>query len=112
MSSIAKVRLLIKFSVGLRAGSSGGELQGKQSQVGGELHVNADASGGSLVAEIVEDGRPLPGLEASNCVPLRENALDHVMPWRGVQSLETLKGRPVSINIKLTNAELFSLWWQ
>ena len=98
--------------VGLRAGSSGGEIKLNQCQPGSELHVNGDASRGSLVAEITENGTPLSGYEASTCVPLKDDALDHVIRWNGGQSVKLPKDKKVNVTIKLTNAEVFSLWWK
>jgi hypothetical protein len=97
--------------VGLRGGPAGGSLRVTRTGIGGELHVNANAAGGSLVAEIVgEDGRPVQGFEAGSCVPLTEDSLDHVVRWRGDPSLAQLEGRKVEIDIRLTGAEIFSLW--
>ena len=97
--------------VGLRAGSAGGELLLTERQSGAELHVNANAAGGSLVAEISENGRPVQGFEASNCLPLTGDSLDHTISWRDAHALGTLQGMAVTVSIKLTNAEVFSLWW-
>ena len=96
--------------VGLRAGSAGGEFLVGLRVDGDELHVNANAEGGSLVAEVIEEGRPVPGLEASNCVPLTEDSLDHALRWRGGALLGSLKGKRAEVSVKLTNAEVFSLW--
>jgi hypothetical protein len=98
--------------VGLRAGSGGGEIKLNQCHPGSELHVNADASRGSVVAEITENGTPLSGYEASSCVLLKDDALDHVIRWNGGQSVTLPKDRKVNVTVKLTNAEIFSLWWK
>ena len=94
--------------VGLRAGPAGGEVLVRLSVDGDELHVNANAEGGSLVAEVVENGRPAPGLEATNCVPFADDSLDHVVRWR-VASLASLRGKSVDLSVKLENAEVFAL---
>ena len=98
--------------VGMRSGSAGGEIVVVQGRSGAELHVNADAAGGSLVAEIVERGGIVPGFEASSCMPMSEDSLDHVVRWQGNPSLAQLDGRSVDVRLRLTNAELFSLWWE
>jgi hypothetical protein len=97
--------------VGMKSGSAGGEMLVTQKRSGAELHVNADAAGGSLVAEIVEHGSTVPGFEASSCLSMSEDSLDHVVRWQGDPSLGQLKGRPVEVRLRLTNAEVFSLWW-
>ena len=96
--------------VGLRAGAAGGEvavtLPGH-----GELHVNADAAGGSLVAEVVDEaGRPATALEAAECEPLRADSLDHVLRWRGNARMDAGRPGPMAVTIKMTDAEMFSLW--
>jgi hypothetical protein len=97
--------------VGLKSGPAGGSLRVSRKDVGSELHVNADAAGGSLVAEIVgDDGRPLPGFEAGSCIPLTEDSLDHVVRWRGGPSLAQLDANAAEIGIRLTSAEIFAIW--
>ena len=99
--------------VGLRAGAGGGEVHVRQPVPYGEVHVNADAARGSLVAEIRDaDGRPVQGFEAVDCVPLAGDSLDHAFCWRGDPTLALDEKRPVSVVLKLTDAELFSLWWE
>jgi hypothetical protein len=98
--------------VGLRAGAAGGEVQITQEVEGSELHLNADAAGGSLVVELSQDGRPLAGFEASSFLALTDDSLDHVVCWRNGPAFSTINGKSVDIAIKLTNAELFSIWWQ
>ena len=98
--------------VGLRAGPAGGEVKVASVAHGRELHVNANASSGSLVAEIVTAaGEPVEGFEAPDCVPLSEDSLDTVIRWRGSPSFAPLAGNPVGVNIKMTEAEVFSIWW-
>jgi hypothetical protein len=97
--------------VGLRTGSEGGSVRVTGRDIKGELHVNANAAGGSLVAEVIgEDGRPLPGLDAGSCLPLAEDSLDHTVRWRDGASPAQLDGKAVEIDIRLTNAEIFSIW--
>ena len=63
--------------------------------------------------EIVDaEGRPFPGFEASACVPLADDALDHAFRWRGDPSPTPSGGGPVTVVLKLTDAEVFSLWWE
>jgi hypothetical protein len=92
---------------GLRAGSGGGELRMKPRAIGPELHVNADASGGSVVAGVYVHGRPVPDMDISDCVPLTQDSLDHVFRWRG-KTLAPVEGR--EIVLRFANAEVFSVW--
>jgi hypothetical protein len=95
--------------VGLRAGSAGGDVKVALNVAGAELHVNANAVGGSLVAGVTENGEPVLGLEASDCVPLSDDSSDHVIRWQGGASLASLIGRSVDISVKLSGAEIFSI---
>ena len=98
--------------VGMRAGSAGGEMLVIQKRAGSKLHVNANVEGGSLAAEVVVDGAVVPGFEASSCVPVNSDSLDHSVRWQGNPSLAHLQGKPVDVKVRLTNAELFSMWWE
>ena len=96
--------------VGLQAGASEGEAVVALHGLSGDLHVNANAADGSLVAEVVVDGQVAPGLDAASCLPMTEDALDHVFRWQAGASPASVGGGPVDVRITLTNAEVFSLW--
>ena len=98
--------------VGLRAGAAGGEVQITQKAQGSELHLNANAANGSLVVDVSQNGRPLTGFEAASFLALTDDSLDHVACWRNGPTLSTINGKSVDIAIKLTNSELFSVWWR
>ena len=72
------------------------------------LTVNADASRGSLRADILEaDGRPIPGLSAAECVPLRADATRHILRWTSGKTPPA--DRPVRVVLNLDRCRLFSL---
>jgi len=99
--------------VGLSAGEKSGEISIPSVVNGRRLHVNANANKGTLMVSITgENGQIIKGAEYRNCLPLREAALDSGICWRDNLSLSRLKGKRVHINVKLTNAEIFSLWWE
>jgi len=99
--------------VGLRAGNPGGEVVVRQPIQGKTFHINADATGGEVVVELAgERGAPIGGFEAGHCVPLRQSSLDHTVVWEGGWPLAGLAGTPVEVRIKMTNAEIFSMWWE
>lgn len=79
----------------------------------GRLHVNADASSGSLRGALLEaNGTPIEGFSVAECQPLVSgDALDHLLEWRN-GDLSSLAGRTVRIHLELRNAELFSLRWE
>ena len=96
--------------VGLRAPAAGGTLQTVPHIAGRRLHVNADASQGSLMAELVGwDGQVIAGHEASACGALRADRLDHSLRWQGAEP--DLSGSTVAVRLLLEDAEVFSLWW-
>jgi hypothetical protein len=43
----------------------------------------------------------------SDCLPLNENSLDHEVRWRGGA---TAPSEDVEVVVRLTDAEVFSLW--
>jgi hypothetical protein len=98
--------------VGLRAGSSQGQLAVKTSVGGRSLYVNANAAGGELAVELAEpDGKPIPGFEAAKAQVISSDSLDHVVNWKGNLLLSRLQGKAVQVNFSMTNAEIFSLRW-
>ncbi len=99
--------------VGLRSGTSGGEIVVEQTVTGNELHFNADASSGSLVVELADDqGLPVPGFEYASATALSFDSLDHVVGWRSNPSLANLTDKKVLVRLRLDRAEIFSMWWE
>ena len=97
--------------VGLRAGDGGGELVTVSMPAGRELHLNADASGGQIAAELLdEEGKVLPGFGAGTCLPFDGDSLDHTMRWGGPARGDRHDER-LSIRLSLRNAEVFSVWF-
>lgn len=82
---------------------------------GEPLHVNVDASGGSVHASLL-DGRekgvrnlfprPLSGFEQSE--PIKGNQLDAIVRWPGGQ---VPADQPVRLQLTARNAKLFSYWF-
>jgi hypothetical protein len=76
---------------------------------GQRLHVNADASGGSLRAELL-DGRtlaPIDGYGADACIAITGDTLDTTLTWR-----EAPAALPASVRLRvhLDAASLYSFW--
>ena len=92
---------------------------------GQNLHVNVDATRGSLRAELYQAesvpaysnspswgwaiGEPLDGFFFQDCVPLEKNTTDGILRWKG-GDLSSLAGRPIVIRFQLVQASLFSFW--
>ena len=82
--------------------------------VAGDLHVNADAAGGRLTAELLdEDGSTtIEGFSAKEGRALaNDDSLDCRLEWNN-GALSSLAGRTVRIRLQLRDAEVFSLWWE
>ena len=85
----------------------------------GQLHINANATGGSIRAELQDvKGTPITGFTMDDCDPLTGDSLDHPMSWGGKSQLpaeivgaaysEGYPGRVLSIRFDLNQAKLFS----
>lgn len=96
--------------VGLLANTRVGEVRLTQSLSGTDIHINADASRGSLVIELSKNGEPIEGFNESNCVPMKEDSLDHTIRWRNSPNLPHIQPGEIDISVKLTNSEIFSIW--
>ena len=77
---------------------------------GHTLWVNADAAGGALAVEVLDDeGRPMPGYGRGDCEPIAEDATAIPVRWRD-RGLRALAGRPLRLKFYLTGVLLYSFW--
>ena len=77
---------------------------------GGVLHINADATHGSIVAEFL-DGEGQPIGDGVVSALLRGDSLDGVPRFES-ESLPNLAGKTVCLKLTLTSASLYSLWFE
>ncbi|MDD5708814.1 MAG: hypothetical protein PHR35_23105, partial [Kiritimatiellae bacterium] len=83
-----------------------------------ELWVNADAGGGRLLVEALdENGRVLPGFEASACRPIVEDTsccpgCRAPVTWTPGNTATALVARPFRLRFLLDNARLFAFGFQ
>ena len=97
--------------VGLRAGDDGGALVTVPLSAGRDLHINADALGGQITAELRDErGEVLPGFGSEDCPPFDGDSLDHTMRWSG-RTRANRHGESLNVGLSLRNAEVFSLWF-
>ena len=84
-----------------------------------QLRINADATGGSIRAELLDVAdKPVPGFTMGDCDPVSGDSLDHTMSWGGKSQLpddmigaaylEGTPGRVMSIRFDIDRAKLFS----
>lgn len=75
---------------------------------GGDLQINADATGGRVRVRVSSPQRlPLPGFDYEDCSPFSGNAVRHTVRWK-TRSLNELAGQPVRLEFELVSADLFS----
>lgn len=97
--------------VSIRADSKPGELLTQPFVLPkGDLHLNADATGGRIEVTLCdEQGTPLKNVGTSQ--PITADVLDGTVKWgKGVP--DELRDRPVRLRFIMTDADLFSYWWQ
>lgn len=110
--------------VSMDAGSDEGWLLTKPLKLKDKtLHVNADASRGYLLVEIMDVvqqkpirfepqfryglGGSLPGFSRWDCNLMTVDRLDHVVTWQGNSDISRLQGKDVILRFILCNAELY-----
>ena len=120
-------KLRIDGFVSLDAGPRPGRLLTRPIYFDGKnLHINVDASHGSVRAEIFEArkaksdsnwpsanweiGEPIQGFALEDSVPLHGNTSNGLIRWKGTDSLESLSGKPIVIRFHLVQCSLYSFW--
>jgi len=72
-----------------------------------ELALNVDAAQGEVRVQLADQaGKPLAGFRFQDCQPITSDSLAAPVEWK--QSLESLRGRTVRLEILLTSAQLFA----
>ncbi len=75
------------------------------------LFVNADASRGHIVAEIMDNkGQIIDGYSKDQCLPVKVNGTKLAIEWKNTKALENLSNKPVQIRFYLKNTALYSFW--
>ena len=94
--------------VSLNAGEAEGQMLTKPLTLSSrELHLNVDASQGSVVVSVTDDiGTPLENYTSQQIVG---DQLEASVRFAG--SLEALKGREVRLQFQIRNASLYSYWF-
>jgi hypothetical protein len=97
--------------VSLDAGSKPGVIiTHAMSKMHGPLLVNADASAGSLIAELLDvEGNPIPGYTANECLPVQSNGLKELIQWRDYSQLPDME-KGLRIRFLMKKASLFGFY--
>jgi hypothetical protein len=78
----------------------------------GKIQINA-AMGrfGKIRAEIrkVPDGKAIPGFELENSIPVEGDGHFLTLRWKGGETVDQLKGKPVRLFLELDQARLFAV---
>ena len=96
----------------INASFDGGQLTTRPFALGGdELQVNVKADYGQLTVEMLdEEGNPMPGHTAQDCVAIAEDGVAVPVRWRDGRDLSALRGQPVRLRFALHNARLYAYW--
>ncbi|MCK5702349.1 MAG: hypothetical protein KAI29_14395 [Cyclobacteriaceae bacterium] len=110
-SAIGLATLRLNGFVSLNAGQEPGTVTTRSMQnVNGPLLVNANASGGSLRAELLgNDGNPIPGFSAKDCLPITKDGVVQLIRWRNHAELPEVTAK-LNIKFTLTNTELYGFY--
>ncbi|UCH35832.1 MAG: glycosyl hydrolase family 32 [Armatimonadota bacterium] len=94
------------------ADESGGTLTTRRVRFSGKyLFVNADADGGELRVEVLDEhGRMIRPFTRANCVPISADKTLQAVHWKGAEDLSAVAGKPVKLRFRLTNASLYAFW--
>jgi hypothetical protein len=94
------------------AGAQSGELVTQPFHCNGDrLFINADAQGGSVAAEVLnENGKPLRGFETKVCHAVTTDTLEQGgwIEWRKEKNLRRVQGKQIQLRFTLRNARLYS----
>jgi len=75
------------------------------------LFVNADADGGELRAEVLdESGKVIAPFSHANCIPIRADSALEAVRWKGADDLSALVGKSVKFRFHLRNGRLYAFW--
>ncbi len=96
----------------VRADYDGGELLTRPLKFSGDrLDLNFSTSAvGSIRVEIqTEDGQPIPGFAAADCVEVIGNEIDRTVRWKSGSDVSALAGKTVRLRFVMKDADLFAL---
>jgi hypothetical protein len=75
------------------------------------LRINADASGGEIRIEILdESGQAIEPFTVTNCRPIVGDNVRHKVSWKGADNFSTLRGKDVRLRLVMKNAKLYAFW--
>ena len=101
--------------VAVHAGDDGGFMLTKPlSSPGGKLHINGKTGNGGFIRVAVReadgerDGEWPAGWRFDDSTPFSGDSLDHVMTWKGGDTLDAFPSKTLRLHFWLENADLFA----
>lgn len=76
---------------------------------GQRLALNVSAGGYVKVGILDQAGKPLRGFAVEDCVPVRAEAVRHVVRWSQGEDIRALAGKAVRLCFQMRDAKLFAL---
>ncbi len=100
--------------VSLDAGGEGGSVVTEPFHWEGEqLFLNAVADEGAITVEILDvDGQPLDGYSGQDAAGVGEDGVRQAVAWGERSRMPDTAGGSVRLRISMTNAQLFSYWFE
>ena len=94
------------------AGGAEGTLTTRPVRFKGQhLFVNADAKGGTLTVEVLdEQGQVIKPFSRGNCLPVSADKTLQPIRWKNGHDLSKLAGKPVKFRFHLNKARLYAFW--
>jgi hypothetical protein len=90
---------------------AGGELVTKPFTFTGEsllLNFASSAAGGMEVELQTPDGHAIEGFSLSDCTEIIGDRIEHLVRWKNSSDLSSLSGKPIRMQIRMKDANLFS----
>lgn len=97
--------------VSLDASEEGTLLTEPVTLSGDHVMVNANASDGRILVEILDEASlPIEGFAGENAPSISEDGVSLAVRFDGQNDISSLTGRPIRLRFTMQNASLFSFW--
>ncbi|HYF04582.1 MAG TPA: hypothetical protein VEA59_00250, partial [Patescibacteria group bacterium] len=93
------------------AGTSEGSLTTRPVKFTGKyLFANVSNIGGSLCAEVLQNGQPVAGFTKADCIPITNDSTKIQLKWNQKADLSQFIGQNVQFKFYLRGGSLYSFW--
>jgi Rhamnogalacturonan lyase family 11, C-terminal domain len=96
----------------MKAGANGGTVTTKALRLDGNtLYLNANAAGGSIAVEVLDEGgTPIKLFDLDSSMAITEDSVRVAVQWKGGETLKALKDKTVRLRFHLTSADMYAFW--